>query len=793
MTVAPPRGARGPQPPPLGGPSQTRPYDLFDPNRLVDFLVDADVRLVRLEYLVDLLESGKALPRRQEAEKERTNTGASALVAASELRQVDVNPETFHTSIMISDPVPRRLTVRFVSISHVWESMQHPDPWRFQLQSVVDKYRLRLADSVVWIFFDFLSLYQYDRDEDQDRVFKLGLHWMHLLYSHEAVEVHRIEALTSKELRDDCEAREGSSIPVYWKEEKKVMDISIHRLDLNDTPYSLRGWCQAERQWAALRTSIKGEFPVPLAPHIFRERMKTLQFTHREDSDSVFELHEKLFRQKAATTVQLLLEGLDVEKIADLAAALLSYTMLKEVVLTAIPEHAAWKVAAAVVESGACDVQIECDSFGDEEAFCLSAALSTEESQPLERLHLICDRLGETGRNALGQMMKHRKGHLVIESKDSNRGSGEEESEAAQLQRPSTTLRILVHRRLEESGTTEKMRASSSAAARPAKEAEFVPLNRQGEAEAAEEEQEDSLEWAAQDLCWGGDLRKHAVLSGHDQTVAALCKLDHDTLASAGEDYTVKLWSLTTKTCLHTFTEHTGEVLALCKLDLDTLASAGEDKTIKLWSLTTKTCLHTFTEHTAWVSALCKLDHDTLASAGADKTIKLWSLTTKTCLHTFTEHTGTVRALCKLDHATLTSAGEDKTIKLWSLKTKTCLHTFTEHTNWVDALCKLDHDTLASASFDKTIKLWSLTTSTCLHTFTVHTGAVFALCKLDHDTLASAGSDKTIKLWSLTTKTCLHTFTEHTDWVLALCKLGHDTLASAGADKTIVLWKGRGA
>ena len=92
--------------------------------------MDADVRLVRLEYLVDLLESGKALPRRQEAEKERTNTGASALVAASELRQVDVNPETFHTSIMISDPVPRRLTVRFVSISHVWESMQHPDPWR---------------------------------------------------------------------------------------------------------------------------------------------------------------------------------------------------------------------------------------------------------------------------------------------------------------------------------------------------------------------------------------------------------------------------------------------------------------------------------------------------------------------------------------------------------------------------------------------------------------------------------------------------------------------------------------
>ena len=94
--------------------------------------MDADVRPVRLEYLVELLESGRALPRRQEAEKERTSLGVPALVPASELQQVEINPETFHASVMIAHPMPRRVTVHFVSISHVWESMQHPDPWRFQ-------------------------------------------------------------------------------------------------------------------------------------------------------------------------------------------------------------------------------------------------------------------------------------------------------------------------------------------------------------------------------------------------------------------------------------------------------------------------------------------------------------------------------------------------------------------------------------------------------------------------------------------------------------------------------------
>ena len=105
-------------------------YDLSAPESLLGFLEDAGIRLVRLEYLIQLSASGRPLPRRQEAENE-TVRGAPALVESSELKEVRIDPSTAHMSVMLRHPVPRRVQVHLVSISHMWESMQHPDPWRF--------------------------------------------------------------------------------------------------------------------------------------------------------------------------------------------------------------------------------------------------------------------------------------------------------------------------------------------------------------------------------------------------------------------------------------------------------------------------------------------------------------------------------------------------------------------------------------------------------------------------------------------------------------------------------------
>ncbi|CAE7567303.1 unnamed protein product [Symbiodinium natans] len=192
---------------------------------------------------------------------------------------------------------------------------------------------------------------------------------------------------------------------------------------------------------------------------MFRAKMQRLKFTHQDDSESVFQLQKKIFNEKAASTTTLLVEHLDAEGLAVLVAALPSYRQLKEVVANATPEHA-WRLAVAVVESGAKDVQIECESLRDEDAVDLAAALSREDCTHLERLHLKCTTIGELGGDALRQMSAHRKAisnascDLVLSVVDlSQNSAGQEPGQQAACPHPDfpgqpcTKMRILVSKR----------------------------------------------------------------------------------------------------------------------------------------------------------------------------------------------------------------------------------------------------------------------------------------------------------------------------------------------------------
>ena len=68
--------------------------DLQDPKEFIEFLISANIRLVRLEFLLELHEDGRALPRRQEAETMRTRNGDTALVEIHEYRRLLVNDVT---------------------------------------------------------------------------------------------------------------------------------------------------------------------------------------------------------------------------------------------------------------------------------------------------------------------------------------------------------------------------------------------------------------------------------------------------------------------------------------------------------------------------------------------------------------------------------------------------------------------------------------------------------------------------------------------------------------------------
>ena len=242
-------------------------YSLTDPMDFIRYLREADVRLVRLSYLLELQQKRLPWPRRQEAESILLESGETALVAESELRR-------------LSHPTGRRFftasgkLIHFGSVSHCWESMEHPDPWKFQLDQTMSRFRHMEGDrSQVWLFIDFMSLFQYPRSEAQNQSFLKALQGMHVLYAHELVKAGSLrgakanstlelvltfncsdQSLRSKELRpcqvevleeltptDVQSAQKDCPVAVYNAANLRVEEVPAAALKLNEVPYAQRG------------------------------------------------------------------------------------------------------------------------------------------------------------------------------------------------------------------------------------------------------------------------------------------------------------------------------------------------------------------------------------------------------------------------------------------------------------------------------------------------------------------------------------------------------------------------
>ncbi|CAL1167424.1 unnamed protein product [Cladocopium goreaui] len=270
-------------------------YDLKEPRALAQFLQDADIRLIRAKYLHDLAQSKRPLPRRQEAELcnfEFDGKAESALVSHAEVQNWAAGART----------------ATICSVSHAWETREHPDPCRYQLQLIADRSAWYEAafETDVWIFYDFTSLFQYERLlSEEERSFRAAMANMHIMYAHECTMTFIIEHLTPTDMWESTMKNDQELIPV-WND----------KLQSSDQVEPGQG------------QGLTGK--VPLTPDKFKERMKRAKFTHRDkDLPIVVELQEKIFDEKVAVCEHLVLKGLPEQEIVALAEALPLYRSLK--------------------------------------------------------------------------------------------------------------------------------------------------------------------------------------------------------------------------------------------------------------------------------------------------------------------------------------------------------------------------------------------------------------------------------------------------------------------------------
>lgn len=216
----------------------------------------------------------------------------------------------------------------------------------------------------------------------------------------------------------------------------------------------------------------------------------------------------------------------------------------------------------------------------------------------------------------------------------------------------------------------------------------------------------------------------------------------------------IRLWDATTGEELRSIAGHEGDIWSVrFNPEGDLLVTASFDGSVRLWDPATgeEQLRLKDTGGPPMLYGTFSPDGQVVAAAGDDQTIWLWNARTGDQVGLLNGHTATVGFLdFSPDGSMLVSTGEDSTVRIWGLETGRLLLTL-EHSDRVNsAIFSPDGRLLATGGRQRTILLWEVSTGKLLAKLPGHQDDVLRMAfSPDGDLLASASRDNTVRIWGI--------------------------------------------
>ena len=289
----------------------------------------------------------------------------------------------------------------------------------------------------------------------------------------------------------------------------------------------------------------------------------------------------------------------------------------------------------------------------------------------------------------------------------------------------------------------------------------------------------------------------NCVLKGHTAPITQVWG-NKDTIVSASEDNTLKIWSHDGK-CLSTLTGHKKAITCMdISPNSRLIVSGSKDNTVKLWELETGRCVYTMDSHHDWIECVkFTPDGRRIVSAGRDGYVEVWERKTGHRLYHLDNHTDLISDIAiSPDSTLLFTASHDRSIRIWNLENGECLDCLEGHEEHVRCLAYVPRlKKLLSGGWDNLIMLWDIEQGECVQTWKKHESWINKIvvpleCTEEPLNRAFSSSlDHTIRLWNIDNGKCIGLLQEHEkDITDLLCSPDGTFCISSSMDQTVRIW-----